>query len=221
MTTTTLRHRAWAPAGLVALSLVPVIAGALRLVEIGGGPRLPGEPYYSAAPGPLVAHIVTVTVFALLGAFQFAPRLRRSGWHRVAGRLVVLSGLGGALSGLWLALFQHRPEISDLLTGFRLVFGTAWLVFLVLGFAAIRRRDFARHRAWMVRGYAVGMGAGTQVFTNAPWALAVGTPGPLTEAVLMLAGWLINLAVAEWLIRRPSPGVRPARSVSTVDSKAD
>ena len=34
---------------------------------------------------------------------------------------------------------------------------------IVLAWAAIRQRDVARHRAWMVRAYALGQGAGTQV----------------------------------------------------------
>ena len=37
---------------------------------------------------------------------------------------------------------------------------------IVLGFTAIRRRDIAAHRAWMIRAYALGLGAGTQVFTQ-------------------------------------------------------
>ena len=73
---------------------------------------------------------------------------------------------------------------------------------LVLGFAAIRRRDIAWHRAWMIRGYAIALGAGTQVLTNVPWLLFVGKPEGLSRALLMAAGWLINVGVAEWIIRR-------------------
>ena len=39
---------------------------------------------------------------------------------------------------------------------------------------AIRRRDFASHGAWMIRAYALGMGAGTQVVVLAPWSLITG-----------------------------------------------
>ena len=73
---------------------------------------------------------------------------------------------------------------------------------IILGFAAIRRRDIARHRAWMIRGYAIALGAGTQVLTNVPWLLFVGKPEGLSRALLMAAGWLINVGVAEWIIRR-------------------
>jgi hypothetical protein len=186
---------------LIALGLVPVAAGALRLNQLAGGAQvLPTDEGLAALTAPLVAHIVTVAVYALLGALQFAPALRARRWHRVAGRLVVACGLVAAASGLWLAL----ADGAGALTAFRLVFGTAWAVFLVLGFAAIRRRDVVRHRRWVIRAHAVAMGAGTQVFTTLPWVLLVGEPGEHAEALLMLAGWVLNLAVAEWVLRRPA-----------------
>jgi hypothetical protein len=52
--------------------------------------------------------------------------------------------------------------------------------------------------------------AGPQVLTLAPWILAVGEPGKLSKALLMLAAWVNNLAVAEWVIRRPARAARPA-----------
>ena len=63
----------------------------------------------------------------------------------------------------------------------------------------------------MMRGYAIGLGAGTQVFTVAPWILVFGRTEAPVRAVLMGAGWLINLAVAEYLIRSASTSPeRPA-----------
>jgi hypothetical protein len=53
----------------------------------------------------------------------------------------------------------------------------------------------------MMRGYAIGLGAGTQVLTHLPWFLLVGKPGETPRAVMMGAGWVINLVVAEWIIR--------------------
>jgi uncharacterized membrane protein len=176
-----------------------------------GAPITPDNARFFAAPVPVLVHIVSVSVYAVLGAFQFAPGLRRRriGWHRAAGRLLVPLGLAAALSGLWMTVFYPRPaDVGDLVTAFRLVFGTAMAASIVLGFAAIRRRDIARHRAWMIRGYAIGLGAGTQAFTQLPWILAVGPLDKSSKAMLMLAGWLINIAVAEWIIRRQQPRAR-------------
>ncbi len=103
-----------------------------------------------------------------------------------------------------MTVFYDLPEIDDglFLTAQRLVFGAAMALALVLALVAVRRRDIARHRAWMIRGYAIGQGAGTQVLTHLPWVLFLGAPGELTRALLMGAGWAVNLAVAEVIIRR-------------------
>lgn len=213
----TTRRSSWrAPVALIALGTVPVIAGSLRLVELSGGAEaMPSDARYTASPLPVVIHIVSATVFAILGAFQFSTsiRRRRPGWHRRARRVVVVAGLGVALSALWLNQFYPRAEATrEVLYPLRLAFGSAMVLTIVLGFAAIRRRDIARHRAWMIRSYAIGLVAGTQVLTLGIGGLILGT-GDLTTALLMGAAWGINLAVAERAIRkrtrRPSPSAPP------------
>ncbi|WP_308169566.1 DUF2306 domain-containing protein [Acrocarpospora catenulata] len=183
-----------------------MIAGAARLGQLAGGAAItPENARFFAVPIPVVLHIVGASCYGILGAFQFAAgfRRRRPGWHRAAGRLLVVCGLVTALTGLWMAVYYPRPVgDGDLVEVFRLVFGTAMTVSLVLGFAAIRRREILRHRAWMIRAYAIGMGAGTQAFTHVPYFVLVGTPGEFARGLLMAAGWVINLAVAEWIIRR-------------------
>lgn len=107
------RSSRWVPIALVALILIPAIAGSLRLVELSGGPQtLPPNPGITASPAPLIVHIVGATLYAILGAFQFSAglRRRRPGWHRGAGRVLVVLGLAVALSALWLNQFAPRPE---------------------------------------------------------------------------------------------------------------
>jgi uncharacterized membrane protein YozB (DUF420 family) len=195
------------PAALIALSAIPLAAGTLRLVQLAGGPELmPADDRFDAFPAALVVHIIGAAVFALVGMFQFVPGIRRRhrAWHRRAGRVVAVSGLAVAGSALLLTLFyEAKPGTGDLLYVFRLVFGSAMAGCLVLGFAAIRRRDIAAHRAWMIRGYAIGLAAGTQVFTEGFGGAIFGT-GVLAADLAKGAGWVINLAVAEWAIRRPA-----------------
>jgi uncharacterized membrane protein YozB (DUF420 family) len=204
----------WLVVGLLMLSAIPLTAGAFRLAELFGGAVItPANARFFAMPLPVVLHILSACVFAVLGAFQFATAFRRSrpGWHRIAGRLLVSCGLLVGLSGLWMTLFYPRAAgTGDLLYALRLLFGSGMIVSIVLGFAAIRRRDVKRHRAWMMRGYAIGLGAGTQALTQGIGALILGPPTDLSGALLMGAGWAINLAVAEWAIRRPThPGRVP------------
>lgn len=193
------------PAGLILLSLVPVAAGMARVAQLtAGGTVTSDNARFFASPVPVVVHILCATVFCLLGAFQFVPaiRRRRPGWHRRAGKVVASCGLLAALAGLWMTVFYPRP-VGDgaLLTFFRLVFGSTMIVSIVLAVVAIRRRDVVRHRAWMIRGYAIGQGAGTQVLTNVGWIVIFGTPGEFTRAMLMAAGWVINLVIAQWIIQ--------------------
>lgn len=207
------RKRQWlVPAGLIVLSLVPVIAGAVRVTELTAGAEVTAaNARFVAAPIPVVSHIIGATIYCLLGAFQFVPRLRRIRWHRISGRLLVPFGLLAALSGLWMTAFYPRPEGDGVhLTAIRYVFGTAMVVSIALGVAAVRRRDFKRHSAWMIRAYAIGIAAGTQVFTHLPWVLTASKPDETARTLAMTAGWVINIAVAEWAIRR-----RPNRSPRT------
>lgn len=116
----TTRQRGWrVPAALVALGAIPLLAGGARLVELAGGPALiPADGRFAASPLPVVVHIVSAAVYALLGALQFVPgfRRRRPGWHRAAGRVLVVAGLGVALSALWLTLFfAPQPDSGPVL----------------------------------------------------------------------------------------------------------
>jgi uncharacterized membrane protein len=202
------RPRSWpVPAALIALSFIPLVAGTLRLLQLAGGPALiPADHRFAAFPEPLVVHIVGATVYALVGCFQFVPRFRRRHltWHRRAGRVLVVAGLLVAVSALWMTLFyQAQPGTGDLLFVLRLVFASGMIACLVLGFTAIRRRDIAAHRAWMIRAYALGLGAGTQVFTEGFGGAVFGT-GVLAGDLAKGAGWVVNLAIAEWAIRRPT-----------------
>ena len=207
-------------AALLVLSAIPLAAGAFRLNQLGGGAEItPANARFFASPLPVVLHIVSASVYALLGAFQFSTSFRRRwpGWHRAAGRLVVLCGLLVGLSALWMTLFYPHPVgDGDFLSALRLLFGSAMIVFIVLGFTAIRRGDVTGHRAWMMRAYAIGLGAGTQMLTLMAGELIAGPPSEFSRALLMGAGWVINLAVAEWILRkRPAP---PARRASAVVS---
>ena len=203
----TRRTDRWVPVGLVVLAAIPVLAGSARLVELLGGPELrPTDARFAASPAPVVIHVVAAIGYALLGAFQFSAGIRRRhpGWHRRTGRILVALGLAVALSGLWMTLvYPYKEGTGDLLYVFRLLFGSGMAASIILGFAAIRRRDIDRHHAWMIRAYALALGAGTQAFTVGFGEALFGI-GVVRTDLMMGTGWAINLAVAEWIIRRPS-----------------
>jgi hypothetical protein len=86
----------------------------------------------------------------------------------------------------------------------RMLVGFMMVLSITLSFIAIRRGNIASHRAWIIRGYAIGQGAGTQVLVMIPYALLVGTPDVLTRDLLMCLAWVINIALAEWFIGKNS-----------------
>lgn len=189
------------PTGLITLGLIPILANALRRVAlaVGAAGASPGDG--GGMPLPVILHVVGATVFVVLGALQFSAgfRRRRPTWHRIAGRLAILAALLAAVSGLWLA-FATLPDSSPLLFLFRLLAAAGLALCIILGFRAIRQRRLAQHRAWMIRAFAIGLGAATQVFTLGFGEVIFGK-SELSIALLNGAGWAINLAVAEWLIR--------------------
>ncbi|MFZ4622083.1 MAG: DUF2306 domain-containing protein [Bacteroidota bacterium] len=195
-------------AGLIGLSLIPAIAGTGRVIQILSHVPITAEnARFMSAPVPGVLHIFAVTIYCILGALQFVPyfRSRHIRWHRFAGRLLVLCGLTASLSGLWMTQFYEWPEYDGFgLYVVRLIVGTAMTVSLILGFSAIRRGDKINHRKWMMRGYALGLGAGTQVFTHIPWIVLSQYHNETFRLVSMTAGWCINVLVIEWLLYRQS-----------------
>ncbi len=103
------------PVGLLILSFIPIAAGAFRLTQLAGSAAItPANARFFASPLPVTMHIVSVTIFSLLGAFQFDPgfRCRRPTWHRAAGRILIPSGLVAAFSGLWMTCSILGPTAT-------------------------------------------------------------------------------------------------------------
>jgi len=207
------------PTSLLLLGLVPVAAGAVRLIGLvglasggsGAGAITPENARFMAMPAPVVLHIVSATLFCLLGAFQFDSAIRRRspGLHRAAGRVLVPCGILAALTGLWMtAVYAIPAELQGpLLYGVRIVVGVSMALAIVASIRAVLRRRIAQHRAWMVRAYALGQGAGTQVLILLPVTLVAGAPTFFFRDVLMASAWGLNVLIAEWIIRRRLPSV--------------
>lgn len=194
------------PVLLIGLNLIPVLAGAARLLGLASGEQITIQnARFMASPLSVSLHILSAILFGMIGAFQFWPRFLRTNahWHRLAGRVMVPCGMMTSMSGLWMNQFYPYAENDGfLLYCFRMIFGFGMLLSLVFGLTSIRRRDFDQHRNWMMRGYAISLGAGTQALTQLPLVLTFGMPGELPRALLMGAAWILNLLIAEWVTRR-------------------
>lgn len=204
------RRTRWIIAALVVFGVIPVALGVAHLATVLAGMDVSAKAlYFLAAPVPIALHVLGAAIYVLLGPLQFSPALRRQAprWHRMAGRLLVVSGLAVGLSALWMTLtLPHQAGGGDLLFAARLVFGSAMIGAIGYGFWAIRQGEVSTHRRWMTRAYAIGLGAGTQIPVLMVAEIIAGHPSDLTRAVLMGGSWVINVAIAEWALRR-----RPAR----------
>jgi uncharacterized membrane protein len=195
---------------LLLLSVVPVAAGLVRLWGLQAGGAVTADNLrFVSTPVPVVLHVVTATLFCLLGAFQFdaAIRQRHPRLHRMAGRVVVPSGIAAALTGLWMTVAYDIPTAlqSGLLYGVRILVALAMAWAIVVSLRAVLQRRIAQHKAWMVLAYALGQGAGTQVLIMLPVSLIAGAPTYFFRDVLMASAWGLNVIFAEWLIRRRLP----------------
>lgn len=212
---------------IVVYSFVPAIVALVRIPELLGAPAIvPPNPRAVIDPVPVILHILASSVFCLAGALQFLPSLRRNRpvVHRSLGRLVAAAGCISALTGFWMTVFYVFPETlqGPLLYWARISLSVTMCALVVWAMIAIRAQNVSAHRTAMLRSYAIGQGASTQtVLFIAILAFSGVEPLGFTRDVLMVTAWLINLAIAEVMIRRttsprPSKAAGPRGSATSV-----
>lgn len=112
---------------------------------------------------PLLAylHILPGAVYLLAAPHQLSRRLRSANLrrHRAVGRVVVVSGLISGVFAVGVGLVM--PFGGWLEAAASVVFGSYFVVALVLAYRAIRSGRTEVHRRWMIRAFAIGVGVGT------------------------------------------------------------
>jgi hypothetical protein len=95
-------------------------------------------------------------------------------------------------------------------------FGTlalVWPLTAALAFARARQRRFDEHRAWMMRSYSLTFAAATVRLAGLP--ILVLTPNPIVAITCTFWSWILNLVVADWVVRRRSAVGAPNRLTQT------
>ena len=201
-------RRLASPVGLtVALYLGTLLTILLALVQVVQIPldALPEDSQrLNATPVWHFLHVLGGAIFGILGPIQFGRALmpRYGRLHRIAGRVFVAAGAAISLSSLGL-LWRFPDAYSVAISSGRLLFGIGLGVALTLAMQAIHARDFTRHRNWMIRAYAIGIGATAVSMVFFPIYLITGEPpkGLVADAAF-LGAWTGCVVLAEVLVRR-------------------
>ena len=192
----------WLACLLLIATIIPIVTAGIRVYQVPTGQMPDDAVKFAVVPVSMFVHSLGGMLFGLLGPLQFAGVLKRrfGRLHRITGRIFVVSGLMLGLSSL--QLLAEFPDASTwVLISARLAAGLGLSLALIWAIFAIRRGNVEQHRAWMIRAYAVGMGAATISFIMLPIYLITGKPVEGYAAdLLFVASWVINIAIAEWVI---------------------
>jgi uncharacterized membrane protein len=107
------------------------------------------------------AHILPAVLFMVLGPLQFVRGLRTKHpqLHRWSGRIFLTASLVVGITGLALAFGKTIGGVDE--KAAITLFGSFFLIALAKGLWHAMRREFAQHREWMIRGFAIGLAVAT------------------------------------------------------------
>jgi uncharacterized membrane protein len=108
-----------------------------------------------------LTHILPAMLFMVLGPLQFVRSLRSKypRVHRWSGRIFLAASAVVGVTGLTLAFGKTIGGVDE--KAAIALFGTFFLIALGKALWHALRRDFAEHREWMIRGYAIGLAVAT------------------------------------------------------------
>lgn len=147
----------------------------------------------------LIVHGAVGALALAIGPFQFVGKLRRSRplWHRISGRIYLTCILVSGATGLWLAFYTPGGLPAN--SGFFLL-AVLWLLTGTRALQAVLNRDYAAHRAWMMRSYALTFGAVTLRIYLGLGVPVAGIAFDQVYGMAAWASWVINLLLVEWLL---------------------
>lgn len=147
-------------------------------------------------------HVYTSIIVHLAGITQFSGYLRKkfTALHRYLGFIYVVGVLFFASpSGLVMGYYANGGLIAQISFS---VLAVLWFYFTLVATIAAKKKDWKTHQKHMLRSYALTLSAVTlRIFK---WVISntLELPPMDTYQVVSIAGWVVNLLVVEWYIRR-------------------
>ena len=164
----------------------------------------PYNPGFARHPLVVQGHAALGGVYLALGALQFIPAVRRRavGLHRWNGRFLAVIAVFVGASAIFIGAvipFSGPPETVVIS-----MFGAFYLYAIVAGVAAARGGRIDRHRAWMIRAYAVGAAVVTMRLIFIPSLMFLGPVSGLGASWLSVIAFSLafvihTLAAELWL----------------------
>lgn len=199
MMTRTMRT-AWVVMALLGLI---VVAFAVQTILLPAARSEVAVAMFARFPVRAVLHMVAGMVMLVAGALNLDPglRLRHRVLHRWLGRAYVAAVLVGGTAALLAAPYSYGGMVTHLGFG---ALGVLSVGTTLLGLAAILRGDVRAHQGWMIRSYALTLGA-VMLRIYIPVSMVAGARWEEAYQVISWACWVPNLLVAElWFVPRPA-----------------
>ena len=145
-------------------------------------------------------HVVLAVIALVAGPFAFLKRFRarRMALHRTIGKIYIIAVLLNFLVSLYLAFYATGGWLGTL--GF-LALNGVWAYTTVQAYNTIRRKQVEAHRRWMIRSYATSLANTTLNVLLLILNKGNGVEYVTAYLIALWSCWLINLAVAELLIK--------------------
>lgn len=152
-----------------------------------------------------LAHILPAVLFMVLGPLQFVRAIRQKHpqFHRWSGRTFLVASAMVGLTGLTLSFRKTIGGWDE--KSATILFGSFFLVALGKALWHALHRQFAQHREWMIRGYAIGLAvAAIRPIMGAFFAAAVirgqvPQPGQFFGAAFWIGFTVQTIAAEAWI----------------------
>ncbi|HRN29684.1 MAG TPA: DUF2306 domain-containing protein, partial [Terrimesophilobacter sp.] len=181
---------------LLLVTIMLVFAGIRVVVDtprILAGEIPVGEYGEMYARYPILAylHIVPGVIFIIGALFQLSRRFRNRhlALPRALGKWMFAMGLISGIFALGFGVpFAHGGAWQSAATA---LFGSYFVIALLLAYQAIRRKDIRQHRRWMIRAFAIGLAVGSIRL----WMGLLSGLGPLSLAEAFAPGFWLGLSM--------------------------
>ena len=132
-----------------------------RALSSAKNPAAELDAHFASERALVLTHILPAMLFMVLGPLQFVRSLRSRypRVHRWSGRIFLAASAVIGISGLRLAFGKTIGGLDE--KAAIALFGTFFLISLSKALWHALRREFAKHREWMIRGYAIGLAVAT------------------------------------------------------------